>query len=33
VLGDSGEDARAQFLVVMKGKDDVRSITVRERAV
>ena len=31
VLGDSGEHARAQFLVVMKGEDEVRPIRPRER--
>ena len=33
VLGDSGKDARAQFLVVMKGEDEVRPIRPGKRAV
>ena len=33
MLGDSGKDARAQFLVVMKGEDEVLPIRPRERAM
>ena len=33
VLGDSSEDARAEFHIVVKGEDEVRSIRVRERAM
>jgi hypothetical protein len=32
-LAISSEDARAQFLLVMKGEGEVRPIRVRERAV
>jgi len=33
VLGDSGKNARAELLVVMKGEDKVRSFRTRERSV
>jgi hypothetical protein len=33
VLCDSGEDARAQFLIVMEGKNEVWTIGPRECAV
>lgn len=33
MLGDSGEDARAQFLIVMEGKNEVWIIGPGEGAV